>query len=131
MAKKRAKSPSRERYEQRRPVLSFRVSRNIYDQLRVINESTGDSRTKVLMTGLGLCEAKARTEKEIWQEGYDKGYDDAATEACDYFQVTYPCHRCGKEMVVNTDMEKKAIRQYLMAHGWGHTECHKKVNSEG
>lgn len=123
MAKKRRVAPSRRKYEEANPVLSFRVPRKIYEDLRVVKESTGDSRTKVLMAGLGLYKVKIKTEKEIWQKAYDKGHDDGVNAACNCFGVSYPCSRCGKEMMVDTEEEKTAIRQFMVDSGWAHGEC--------
>lgn len=130
MAKKHKNSPpSRRKYELANPVVSCRVPREIYDRLQLLRKSAGVSMADVLKAGLSLYEPKVRAEKEIRQEGYDKGYDDgyekATDSAWDLWAVTYPCRKCGKEMVVDAQEEKETIRKVIIASGWGHGDCNK------
>ena len=111
MGKRTNKAPSRRKYEEANPVLSFRVPRKIYEELRMVKESTGDSRTKVLMAGLGLYKVKIKTEKEIWQKAYDQGVGKGHEEIWDLLAVNYHCSICGKEITVDTEEEKKAIAE--------------------
>jgi hypothetical protein len=125
MARKHKSSPpSRRKYEQANPVISFRVPKEVYDRLLQVQRS-GVSRVKVLKAGLGLYEPVVRAEEGIRQQGYDEGYEKAADTAFELWAVTYPCRKCGKEMRVDTEGEKKAIREFLIASGWGHGDCSK------
>ncbi len=124
MAKKqRGNPPSRKKYQEANPVLSFSVPRAVYERVQALKGSEGAVRLEIFMAGLGLFEVRARTEQEITRKAYDKGYDDGANSACDCFCVTYPCNVCGKEMTVDTDEEKKAIRKFLTSGGWHHGDC--------
>ncbi len=117
------KPPSRIRYDQQHPVVSFRVPKELYDRLEAVKKTEGKSTTDVLKIGVGLLIAKIRAEAAIKQEGYDQGYDKAAQGAHELFAVTYRCSVCGKIIEIESDEAKKAAGEYMTEHGWGHTDC--------
>jgi len=120
---KKRKSPSRQRYEVRNPVISLRVTKEVKDRAQVAKEKEGMSHLDIYKTGLGIQEVKIRTEKEIWQEAHDDGYEEGINRAMEAFGIPYPCSKCGKEILVDTEEEKQAIRQYMLERGWGHADC--------
>ena len=124
---KKKKTPSRLKYEQNNPVSSSRIDKQLKETLREIKEKEGLSQADVLRRGAGLVEVKMRKEEEIRQQaydrGYDKGYEDAAKAAEELYAVPYRCIKCGKEIIVTTDEEKKAIATYMHEHGWCHGDC--------
>lgn len=121
--RKKNKPPARDRYEKSHPVISFRVDKELYDRLKAVKKVEGRSMADILKAGLGLIEVKIRTEKEIWQQGYDEGQLNGYELAESEYKVTYPCSICGKSIEVTTDEEKKAIATYMREHGWGHADC--------
>ena len=124
MAKgKKNKTPSRLRYEREHPTVSFRISKELHDRLQIVKEAEGKSTTDVLKVGVGLLEVKVRQEKEIQVQAYEEGWEKGVAEAEELYAVPYRCSRCGKEIVVTTDEEKRAIKTYMREHGWGHAEC--------
>jgi hypothetical protein len=129
MAKgKYKKTPSRVKYEQSHPTVSFRVSKELYDRLQAVKRIEGKSITDILKVGLGLLEVKVRKEEEIRLQAYDKGWEKGITEAEELYSVSYPCIVCGKTIVATSDAEKKAIRKYMREHGWGHADCINRRN---
>ena len=68
MLKKKRRTPSRIKYEQNHPTVSFRVSKEIYDRLEIVKEAEGKSITDVLRVGVGLLEVKVSKEKEAKKE---------------------------------------------------------------
>ncbi len=126
----RHQPPSRIRYNQKKPVVSIRVPKDILEGLRLVKGTTAESMTRVFLLGLGYHKLNAMSEKAVWQKGYDKGFDEGANAACNYYVLTYLCSVCGEEVTVDTEEEKKAIREYIRKHGWGHSECLKKQSSE-
>ena len=52
------KTPSRVKYEQNHPTVSFRVSKELYDMLQAVKKAEGKSNTDVLKAGVGLLEVK-------------------------------------------------------------------------
>ena len=72
MAKgKKKRTPSRIRYEQSHPTVSWRVSEELYDKLQVVKEAEGKSVTDVFKVGIGLLEVKVSKEKEAGEQGED------------------------------------------------------------
>jgi hypothetical protein len=122
-AKKTRKAPSREKYEKENPVVSFRVSKKLYDRLQSVKQAEGKSITDVLAVGVGLLEVKARSEEEIREAAYEQGRIEGFEIAESIFKVIYQCSVCGKEIEVESDGEKKAIKKYMREHGWGHASC--------
>jgi len=120
---KRKKPPSRARYEQKHPTVSWRISRELYDRLQAVKEAEGTSITDVLKVGVGLLEVKVSEEKEAREEGYHKGYSKGYEEAVALYKVTFPCIICRKTVEVTDKTTKEAIRSYMMQEGWGHGEC--------
>ena len=120
---KSKRTPSRVKYEQNHPIVSFRISKELYDRLEVAKKAEGKSITDVLKIGLGLLEVKMRNEKEIRDQANDEGWEEGTKAAEELFSVPYSCSVCGKEIVVTTEDEKSAIREYMREYGWGHADC--------
>jgi len=124
MAKtKKKRTPSRIKYEQNHPTVSFRVSKEIYDRLEIVKEAEGKSITDVLRVGVGLLEVKVSKEKEAKKQGYEEGFSDGYEEAESLYKVTFPCSICGKTLTVTGKKEKEAVKRYMREHRWGHVEC--------
>lgn len=120
---KKKRTPSRIRYEQNHPTVSWRVSKELYDRLQAVKDAEGKSTTDVLKVGVGLLEIKVRKEKKVRDQAYDEGYGDGSRDAEVLYKVTYPCSICGKTLTVMSKKEKDAIKRYMREHGWGHAEC--------
>jgi hypothetical protein len=121
--KKKNKTPSRLKYEREHPTLSFRVSKELADRLRVVMEAEGMSTTDVLKRGLGLVEVKMRREEEIRREAYQAGWEQGYGDAYDEYMVEYPCSVCGKSIIADTKEEKEFIKRKMREEGWGHGDC--------
>lgn len=121
--KSKKKSPSRIKYEQNHPTVSFRPSKDLYDRLQAVKEAEGLSNTDVLKVGVGLLEVKVRSEKEAREQGFEEGFEKGFEEAESIYKVTYPCKVCRKTIEVTSVKEKEAIRKYMLERGWGHADC--------
>lgn len=121
--KKKNKSPARVRYEKGHPVISFRIDKELRDRLKVVKEAEAKSNADLMRVAVGLLEVKVRAEGEIWQQGFNAGEESGFERAADMYAVPYHCCYCGKEIVVDTDDEKIAIRGYMHENGWAHAEC--------
>ncbi len=128
MAKKKRtkRSPSRIKYEQEHKVISFRETKEIHDRAEVVKKVEGKSNADIFKDGLGLNEVKIRAEKEISVEAYSEGWDDGYEAAQDEYMVTFPCRVCKKPIEITSPEAKKAVRKYMIEHGWAHADCHKK-----
>jgi hypothetical protein len=124
MARKRRKSPpSRKKYDENNPVVSFRASKNDRDRFLVMREKRGMSHGDIYRAGLDIGENKIKGEEEIREQAYEEGWEKGIEEATELYAVPYQCSVCGKEIVVHTQDEKKAIKTYMREHGWGHGDC--------
>lgn len=123
MKKPKKKSPSRIKYDEKHPVVSFRVSKELYDRLQAVKIVEGKSNIDILKAGLEPHEVKIRTEKEIWDKACDKGFQEGMEIAEKEFAVSYPCSVCRKEIIVSSEVEKRDIRRYMREQGWGHADC--------
>jgi predicted DNA-binding protein len=106
--------PSRARYDQSHPTISIRVKRELYNELKELQERTGKTLGDILREAAGKQKLSA---KGSYQLGYN-----AAKEK---YSVLYKCNICHDLMIVTSDDEKKAIASYTLEHGWRHGECHK------
>lgn len=135
----RHKPPSRVTYERTHPVVSFRVSANLYQRLQELLKKTGKSIGDFFREALGVQQADTSrvyqaAYSEGHKEGYEEGHEDGYVEgekagwnsAKEDFLVTFPCSICGEIIPVNTAKVRKAASQYMVEHGWGHKECHEE-----
>ena len=123
MTKKRKKTPSRIRYEQKRPTFSFRTYEELKARIQEVKKVEGISNTNIVEAGVDLFEVKNRKEKEVRAQAYDEGYDEGYRDAEGLYKVTYPCKICRKTIEVMSVKEKEAIKRYMLQHGWGHADC--------
>lgn len=124
MAKgKKKKTPSRLKYEETHPTMSFRATKEVEDRLRVVQKAENKSVMDIFKIGLGLLEVKIRSEAEIrekaFREGHRKGYELAES----IYKVTFPCSVCRETIPVEDKVTKEAVKKYLVQDGWGHADC--------
>ncbi len=115
MAKRRTRRapPSRLRYEQEHPTVSFRVPRVLYDNLKEILGINEQSFADFVKEALG---AKALNVEGAYTNGYT-----AAKEA---FLVTYRCRVCRKIVEAESSEAKAAAREFLEEiDGLAHEDC--------
>lgn len=123
LKKQRTNPPSRKKYEENNPVISFRVSKELHDRLQIAKEKERMSYTDVLKAGLGLIVVKMKAEERKRQEIWDKGWEKGIAEAEEAYAITFPCSVCGEVIYVDTDDKKEAIRSFISEQGWGHSAC--------
>ena len=115
MRKKKKRTPSRMKYEQSHPTVSFRISKQLYDRLEVVKTAEGKSTTDVLKVGLGLLEVKVSEEKEARRQGYEEGFEKGFEEAKNLYMITFPCSVCRKTIEVAGKDMKETIKKILVA----------------
>ena len=103
------KNSSRIKYEQNHPVVSFRISKELYDSLQAAKEKEGLSYTDILKIGLGLTKLTIDKKEVIEQKAFDKGWEKGNDDAMNVYPIYYPCSKCGKEIIVTSAEEKDAI----------------------
>jgi len=78
MVNTKKKLPSRIKYDNSHPVVSCRVSRDIYNKLVEAWNKDGKSSADILKVGLGVQEASS---SQSWQRGHKAGYAKGRAEA--------------------------------------------------
>ena len=113
-------APSRKRYEASHPVISIRVSQEIYSQLQEARQD-GQSYGGILRIGL--------QKQEVYNEPLLKKIEELELEGLQLEElmeqrtVIYPCARCGKPIQVQHDNEKQVCTQALIRAGFYHRTC--------
>ena len=123
-SKKKPVSPSRQKYEDENPVVSGRIPRGLYDELKKIGFSFGASFANILKIGLG----KAKPDLEAaWQMGAEFGYETWYYNAQQEFEVTYRCHRCRKRhLSIETEDERENAAKMMYQAGWYDSNCRRR-----
>ena len=123
MARKKKKSPSREKYEKENPTVSARLPKEARERLRIALVKLGMSSADALKVLIGDLEVKTKPIDEAWQAGYDKGFEDGIEAAERLYAVSCPCSKCGKNKTVTDEDEKQVLRRFMMANRWHHADC--------
>lgn len=105
MVKRRHKAPSRIRYEQSHPVISFRIRQDLHDRFKTLLKNRNQSAAEFL----GECVDK---QENIFSLGR---------------LVTIPCSICGKPMSLDVNVSpgiKETLKEAF--NKWCHASCDKK-----
>ena len=117
--------PSRVRYEKAHPTVTVRVDRQLYEELKKLKESSGQSVAGVLKIGLGKAQAaESKAYRRGYSDGSREGYSTGYEEAQEEFEVVYPCSVCGNPLSITHQSEKEAAARFMQEGGWRHAECH-------
>jgi hypothetical protein len=112
---RKKKTPSRVKYEQKRPTFSFRTYKELDERVQVVKKAEGISNTDIVEIAVGLLEVKVAKEKEAKRQGYE--------EAKKLYMVPYLCCECGKPIAITSPETKRVVSKFLTQHGWGHAKC--------
>ena len=122
MVKDSHKPPSRIRYEQSHPTISFRVSRETHDKLKEHLIRRRVSFADFVKESLGIQQLKipdiGKIKETNWIQGYNK--------AMEKYEITIRCHRCRQPMTVTPNSPlHQTIMDYIEG-AWSHTNCEEK-----
>ena len=112
-------APSRKRYEASHPVISARVTKQIYDQLQEARQN-GQSYGDVLRVGLGIQKIDLHPLKEKI-DSLEIGSLELEGLA-ERRTIRYPCSVCNGTMEVESELEKEVCRQALRGR-FCHSTC--------
>ena len=122
MAKKKP-WPSQQRYNEKHPTVSIRVSPEFRDELRKLQVYGGKTLGDILREALGKQFPDAK-------KPYDKGYKEGYGAAKKKYEVTYMCRECFQRIPITGEEAKSAAATYMMRNGWGHEDC-RVINQTG
>lgn len=119
MVKTKHKPPSRIRYEQNNPIVSFRIKKNLYEELKTLLKNQGNSIGDFFKVAL---KKQQIDYDKLAAGGYDKGFEDGYEDGLGRFDV--PCKICGKPMQFDFEAEPKTAQIVKEAfRNWNHTDC--------
>lgn len=113
--------PSKKRYDQAHPVISFRVSQKDYEVLKKTLETSGKSIGQFFREALGTARRDTRI---AYKKGRRDGFKKGLSRGKKRYRVVVPCRLCGREIpVVGKEMRLKAADSILNRKAWFHREC--------
>ena len=120
MAKATHKPPARVRYEQSHPTVSFRLPRDLYDQLKEGLANREVTFADFVKEALDAQQFKMPDIARIKRLAHDKGY----REAKEKYQIWCFCAGCRERINItpNSNIHNAVIR-LLREAGWGHEAC--------
>jgi len=121
--RKNHKSPSRIKYDQNHPTISVRLPKDKREKLLAMLKTMDVTLPQLILNFIGEYEIKIKPIEIIkgasFKAGLGKGYQQGIKNCA----IKYPCSKCGKEIVVSSKEEKKAIRDFMTESGWHHRNC--------
>ncbi len=121
--KQRKIPPSRKKYEDDNPVVSFRATKKDKNEFAAIRQKRTLSHGAVYRIGLGIIQVKSRAEEEVRQQAYDEGLEYGIEVTEELYAISCPCNKCGKKKTVIDEDEKNTIREFMIANLWCHANC--------
>ena len=107
------KTKERRKYEKNQPLLSCRVSRDIYDNIVQIVARTGKSKAQVI-----------REILEDHTTAVESAADSAYFRGKQKWQLSYHCSECGGRIPVKpTGLEAREAVEFLESEQWCHKRC--------
>lgn len=127
MSKTRHKPPSRIRYEKNNPIVSFRIKKTSYEELKTLLKNQGNSIGDFFKVAL---KKQQIDYDKLTAGGYDKGFEDGHEDGFgegwekgfNCFNV--PCKICGKPMQFDIGAEPETEQIVKEAFkNWHHKDC--------
>ena len=115
--KRKSIPPSRVRYEATHRTFSARLDPELQRRLGQLKHELGMSLADVIRIGLDKAEPDIKA-------AYHRGVEDGFEEAREFFEVPYPCSRCGYwHQAITTEESKAAAADFMSQQGWFDIEC--------
>ena len=112
-------APSRKRYEASHPVISVRVTKQIYDQLQEARQN-GQSYGDVLRVGLRIQKTNLQPLQEKIESLELENLE--LDELVERRTIRYPCYVCNTPLEVESEQAKEVCRQALRGR-FHHSTC--------
>jgi hypothetical protein len=120
------KYPSRVKYEKKNPAITLRIPLEFKIKIDKMAETTGKSISQIVYEILSNAEKNFSTAfKKLEKDNFDKGYLKGQKD----WAIWYYCKICKKIMyIIPNATDHKALIEYIEEQGWGHKECHDRIN---
>lgn len=121
MAKRAHVPPSKERYYQAHPVVSFRASQEDYTALKKTLETSGKSIGQFFREALGTARRDTRI---AYKKGRRDGFKKGLSRGKKRYRVIVGCKLCGGPILVKGDVMKMKVSDAVAkVYDWYHKEC--------
>jgi hypothetical protein len=126
MSEMRKVPPSKIKYLQKNPVVSFHLPIELRDRLRGIAAKDGVTVATYVKRLLSDLTAREDDRGKAWQEGYDAGFRTARER----YEIRYRCPVCGESItILPGSPHHVSIVRNTQKEGWRHKKC-MAVNSK-
>ena len=115
---KRHVPPSKEKYDRENPVVSVRVSKELFAEIEALR-AQGRSLGDIFRVGIGRQNAADRSLEEARKQGYEQGFAAARAR----YMISYRCGRCGDLIELTGDKAKAFAAASMEKGGWKHVQC--------
>jgi hypothetical protein len=120
MSESRKVPPSKIKYLQKNPVVSFHLPIELRDKIRGMAVKDGVTVATYVKRFLSSLAVRDDDRERARQEGYEAGFKAARKR----FEICYQCSVCGGSITVLPGSPRHiSIIRNTRIEGWGHGEC--------
>ncbi len=123
--------PSRDRYDEEHPIISIRVTKEVFDRVE-LKKAEGVTPYQILLAGLGMFEVKdkdiVKLKKDFYQKGFDEGEQTGINKATKAFAIYFTCKACRKRDYAYTPEQIEALTKYAESRGWLCQDCTERMH---
>jgi flagellar biosynthesis/type III secretory pathway protein FliH len=130
MVKKKHKPPSRIKYEQNNPTISFRIQRSLYDKLKSVLKEKNMSNADFIKAALqekqkNIDSNQYKNYTESYELGKKDGLMQGYSKAQDDFAFWCSCYKCKRPFYVKPGTKEYQMVIDQMKEKYCHLECSK------
>ena len=117
MKTKRARYPSRMKYDKANPVRSIRLTGDLTDKLQRFELLTGKTLEEILI-------AAVEQRRPAIEEAYRCGYESAKSR----YMLKFQCPACKQFIYLDSEKKKRPVIELLSTWSIGHSNCDKNID---
>lgn len=124
--------PSQKRYDEKRPLMSFRIDKELKDKIEHIAAESGRSKSELITNAVfGFEQHFHNLKKTVYEQGFEEGktkgrdigYLEGYAHGKQEWVICVNCWRCKKPVeIVPNSRQHDRIREELKGRV-GHPEC--------
>lgn len=120
MSEPRKVPPSKIKYLQKNPVVSFHLPAEMRDRLRVMAAKDGATIATYVKRFLSGLAARDDDREKAWLDGYEAGFRTARGS----YEIRYRCPLCGEPItILPGSPHYVSIVRNTLKEGWRHKKC--------
>lgn len=120
MSEPRKVPPSKIKYLQKNPVMSFHLPAETRDRLRGMAAKDGVTVATYVKRFLSGLAARDDNREKAWHDGYEAGFRTARGR----YEIRYRCSVCDEPITISPGSKlHMSIIRMMQDEGWRHTKC--------